>query len=268
MFAVSIRSKRSSPHEPRAFTVPEMLAVVAIMAIMLAILLPSFSKARYHARHIKELSAAKQVGIGFIRYSVERLGRIIPGYAQEPARDTSGNAVNWPVSGRYPWRLAQYMDHHLEGGILVNEQEYLLKDPAANAYAISLSPTLGMNMYHVGGDLISGLPKFWIEKRHEAHSPSRMITFASARSNIGIVSHGFFRIEAPSFSFNSPAGWLPQFKESDSAHLFGFVHPRWDGRAVVSHMDAHADSLNTTELRDMTRWSNDAAKAGSPNWKP
>ena len=183
--------------KPRAFTVPELLAVVAIIMIIMAILLPSFTKARHHARHVKELSAAKQVSIGFVRYSIENLGRIIPGYAQEPGQDINGNPVHFPVSGRYPWRLAQYMDHHLQGGILVNEQEKLLSDPVANAYSISLSPTFGMNMYHVGGDLVSGLPKLWITKRHEARSPSRLITFASARSNMGIVSHGFFPHRGP-----------------------------------------------------------------------
>ena len=80
---ISHTASRKTSHT--AFTIPELLAVVAILSIVISVLLPAFARAKHQGRFIKELSAAKQLGVASIGYSTERHGRIIPGYANETA---------------------------------------------------------------------------------------------------------------------------------------------------------------------------------------
>lgn len=68
--------KRSS--SIRAFTVPEVLAVVAIIAILLSILLPVFQHGREYSREIMCKSNQRQIGIGFMSYSRENLNYLPP----------------------------------------------------------------------------------------------------------------------------------------------------------------------------------------------
>jgi type II secretory pathway pseudopilin PulG len=248
----------------------EMLVVISIITMLISFTLPSLSKSKERGRMAKELSAARQLAVAYDGFGIDRNGRLMAGYADEPGARGPGIPVNWPVNARYPWRLAQYLGFAVQGAILVNEQEALMKDSHTDsgAYMISVNPSLGMNMYNVGGDLTVSLPKVYVTQAEQVVQPSKLIVFGSARYNIGGQTPGFFRIESPRYSPNNPAGWTATYSESDSAHLFGFVHPRWDRQAVFSHMDTHAELLNTTEMRDMTRWNNEAAKKKDPNWRP
>ena len=53
----------------RAFTLIELLVVVSIVAILAALLLPVFGRARENARRSSCLSNLKQIGIGFLQYT-------------------------------------------------------------------------------------------------------------------------------------------------------------------------------------------------------
>lgn len=63
----------------------------------------------------------------------------------------------------------------------------------------------------------------------------------------------------------SGSGWDPSDKwvESDNPKKWGMVHPRYFNRAVTCMVDGHVEALKLEELRDMTRWSNNA---GSKDW--
>ncbi|MEX2213896.1 MAG: prepilin-type N-terminal cleavage/methylation domain-containing protein [Phycisphaeraceae bacterium] len=265
-----MKTNRSSIVQGRAFTLIELLVVVSIIALLIGILLPSLGKAREQARMVKEMSAARQLAVAYIGFATECNGRLMPGYANEPATDGQSNAVTWPANGRYPWRLARYTNFQISGSILVNKQEALLEGAGTPVgdYTISVFPSFGMNMYFLGGDRITGFPKQYIERIEQSIRPSKLIVFGTARYNIGEQQEGFFRIEAPLYSPNTSIPWAAQYKETDTAARFGYVHPRWSGNAIFSHLDGHAQLLDTTEMRDMTRWSNQAAVANNPNWTP
>jgi prepilin-type N-terminal cleavage/methylation domain-containing protein/prepilin-type processing-associated H-X9-DG protein len=68
------------------FTLIELLVVVAIIALLIAILLPSLGKAREKAKNAVCLANLKAHGTGFNTYAAEFLGR----YPVQPASDASG----------------------------------------------------------------------------------------------------------------------------------------------------------------------------------
>jgi len=90
------------PHQQtrtQAFTLLELLVVVAIIALLAAILFPVFQRAREKARQTSCMSNLKQLGLGFIQYTQdwdERMPSGRYGYQGDP------DYCNWPYS-IYPY---------------------------------------------------------------------------------------------------------------------------------------------------------------------
>lgn len=87
----------------RGFTLIEVLVVVAIIALLIAILLPSLSRARDQAKTITCQSNLKQLSGAFLAYSNENKGRL-PGNQKDNGGDwLGGNNYNGTTRlGRYP----------------------------------------------------------------------------------------------------------------------------------------------------------------------
>ncbi len=83
--------KRSS-----GFTLIELLVVVAIIATLMAILLPALNKSREQARNVTCASNLRSIGMGFYAYSVEW-----DGYS--PACDFVRNTTSASVNYGYHW---------------------------------------------------------------------------------------------------------------------------------------------------------------------
>jgi len=62
----------------RGFTLIELLVVVAIIAVLVAILLPALTKAREGAKRAVCLSNQKQIATGLVEYALENYGRFPP----------------------------------------------------------------------------------------------------------------------------------------------------------------------------------------------
>ena len=68
--------RRPRPSRSRAFTLVELLVVIGIIAILLALLLPSLNKARESARGVACASNLRQIGLGFLMYANENRQRL------------------------------------------------------------------------------------------------------------------------------------------------------------------------------------------------
>lgn len=69
LFRVNSPKKLPVARMPTAFTLVELLVIIAIMAILMALLSPALKSAREKARSIACLANLKQIGLGFQMYS-------------------------------------------------------------------------------------------------------------------------------------------------------------------------------------------------------
>ena len=92
------KGSSSRPVSLRAFTLIEVLVVVAIIALLVGILLPSLRHAREQAREVACASYEQQFGRGFYAYSVANTGYYCSGsFDPEVAKGRDGpvDQVGW-----------------------------------------------------------------------------------------------------------------------------------------------------------------------------
>ncbi len=101
----------------RAFTLVELLVVIAVIAILAAILFPVFAQAKAAAKKTLVLSNFKQIGTAMIMYSGDNDGR----YARTQTSDDPGapGYISWWSTGYYEEALDSYIKNG-KGGIAAN----------------------------------------------------------------------------------------------------------------------------------------------------
>ena len=62
----------------RRFTLIELLTVIAVMAILMALLLPALGRAKHKARQVSCMSNSKQIGLAGHLYIKDNKGKIPP----------------------------------------------------------------------------------------------------------------------------------------------------------------------------------------------
>ncbi len=259
------------------FTLLELLTVSAIVVILTAIAIPVVHKVKQNGEMTRELSGAKKLIAGYLAYAVDHDGEVMVGYHNSAvAVDQDGAALKFPINARYPWRVAPYLNYEFAGSVLVNQMVKLLSQPGWE-YAVSAEPSFGLNVTYVGGDFGSGselnpdsrmgkaVGDFVVTRLVEAVAPSKLLVFSSARqgSGIGEALPGNFMIRAPNLM--QPRWEDGPYNKGLHPQKFGFVDFRYQGQAVCAMLDGHVEMLGVDELRDMRRWSNQAADVNNPN---
>jgi prepilin-type N-terminal cleavage/methylation domain-containing protein len=256
----------------RGFTLLELLVVIAVIGVLSSLLLPALARGKQKARHINELNAAKQLILGWQLYADEHEDAVLLGYSSV---DVDNTGLPSPIRDRYPWRLAPQLGGSFRA-IYVNESRRFLDEAErmshdAYVYRASLYPSLGYNSVFIGGDEQKFNPQLaagtyglnWLVSRtSQIRQPSELIAFASARSRTDGTrdEFGYYVIHPP---YLKNRQWDDGFSPASEPSKFGYVHPRWSGRAVAAMTDGHAETLNQAELQDMRRWCNIANR---PDW--
>lgn len=252
----------------RAFTLLELLAVVAIVGVLASLVVPAVAACRRQAGKSREVSAARQLMVAYHVAADENRGRLLP--LQESATGVTneqGQTIAGIAAFRWPHRLRPYLGNRFRSTLYVNEQSGFYDEKTGDDYALSIGTTFGLNGHFVGGDFSSLVKDRPVRTLSEAVLPARLIAFASAHYRTLHPASGYWRVSAPCFGWPAAdlAG-LPADAAQDSA--YGYLACRWDGRAAVAYLDGHVELQPMAQLRDMRLWSDAARRADAPGYVP
>lgn len=220
----------------RAFTLIEVLVVVAIIALLIAILLPSLNRARGQAKTVACTAQIRQLMSAAMMYTRDAKGRLpgtgindsfttpnlVPEFEAGTRTDWLSWAGTWTVSVPYAERdTRRYWAMVPKNGRLWRyyRDEKMLKCPAAEKYNGKLSystpENVSMAVKNPGG-VRFGLPPIMDMVKH----PAAAIQFLDEDEQFGIAN----------YSVDDGFG---------SSDMFGDRHL---GRATVAFFDGHAEA--------------------------
>lgn len=255
------------------FSLVELLVTISILATLGTLTFTGVRSARQKARTVVEINAARNLITGYLGHAAEANGRVMPGYQADPsAANLDGKPVDFPMNARYPWRLARSVPA-VRGVMVFNGNEKMLEGDNAD-YRVSAHPNLGLNATLVGGHFGSGSPlaptprieeaygKFYLSHLVESDNPSELVVFTSARADEHQA--GYFEVRPPNLT--APVWSANAFSTGSAASAHGFLDFRWGGKAVAAMLGGNVELLDETQLRDMRRWSLQAARTGERNF--
>jgi len=259
----------------RAFTLVELLVVVAIIGVLVSLAFSASQSMLKSARSAAEISAGRTLIAAYLAGAQDNGGILLAGY-DDKARGYTHPALG-PISDaaahRYPYRLAPYFDYGLNGTILVNRNASQIKRFGFPSweYGVSLCPALGMNAYFVGGSYELGvldMPGECATRLAQVGKPSSMLVFASAgmgSESGGDKVDGFHRVEPPAKHVDLWTG--PDDAKDVPPASYGNVDFRYNGRAVCVFLDGSIRLLAPKDLRDMRLWNKNAQDSNNPNYR-
>jgi prepilin-type N-terminal cleavage/methylation domain-containing protein/prepilin-type processing-associated H-X9-DG protein len=263
------------PHHSRGFTLVEILVCTTILGLLVGVSGAAYQKAMGKASLASEVNAGKNLVQAYLFAATESEGRYLAAYDSAARNQTVMNAKGRPLGMsearcRYPFRLAPYFNHQMDGTILVNRNEaqiIQIMGPSGTMYDYGLSvfPAFGINRYLVGGRVNSSgsveYPSECIQRAAQAEK-SPIVFISAGTTDVD----GYEYVTAPM----GPGGQWSSVKWSkgvDAAN-YGHVDGRYDGKAICAFLDGSVKVLSIDELRDMRLWSRNAALENNPNYQP
>ena len=107
---------RFKPETACAFTLTELLAVIAIIALLAALLLPALSRAKGNAQSIKCLSNLKQLTTGWLMYVHDNTDALPPNLTSQSGFDFISQPGSWVLGSA----KLDTTTSNLEAGLIFN----------------------------------------------------------------------------------------------------------------------------------------------------
>ncbi|MBI1367572.1 MAG: prepilin-type N-terminal cleavage/methylation domain-containing protein [Planctomycetes bacterium] len=267
---------RKRPMRRHAFTLIELLVVVTIIALLIAILLPSLNKARATSRMIVCAANLKQFGIAANIYAAENRDWLLP-QSSPSSTGSPGNRYEWyhnpafvKIMGMAPASQGYY--YNAPRGLICPDARWVLDHPAGvsektNKYALpgALDPngyyrldlSYGMSPVGIAGwwdaygveqssKVVRGL------KRVEIKRPGDIIYMMDSNwSDPTLGGRYNYRLN-PDTDFITPANnWAIAWRH--------FYNDKDHGLCNTLFYDAHAEALTaglgSEQMNDNWRWN-------------
>lgn len=274
---VKIRRERTQ-HKGGGFTVIEILAVVAVGAVLIALSAAVYGQAISKCTFLKEISAGKMLISAYQAHAAENDGRFLPGMdytATQVWDDSQQKNLTGHTANRYPFRLAPYFQYDLNGAILQTANRKYIDSVAPPGHAmrdyyVSAFPRFGINYYFVGGCLAGSAanPNLLFPNDCVARvggTDQSLLVFASGGTMDGNTQVGGYNILTPPNLYAANWSVQPWSKEKDPG-IYGNVDGRYQGRAVCAFLDGSVALKTIDELLDMRLWNRNAAANDSPDY--
>ncbi|MDZ4830139.1 MAG: type II secretion system protein [Phycisphaerae bacterium] len=161
----------------RAFTIVEMLVVIAVIAALISLLAVGLQAAQRSSKRTRQLSELRQIYTAWMQYANTYSDSLMPGFVDEGVQAAwkvsykykDGTKIPAQYAQTYPWRLLPYLDHNfatLYDYLDVGSDDDLKPknfDGSANTAGMQIvsdQPAFGYNAYYLGGwwktDLTNG----------------------------------------------------------------------------------------------------------------
>lgn len=207
-----------------AFTLIELLTVIAIVATLAAFLLPAFARVKEKAKGTQCISNQRQLWLGWCQYADDNSDRI-------PYAAGQGDATWCPLNGN--WWLPEYSTDHSPLANYVSKRGtwkcpsfYMPED----AFSMSMNTFVGGLEGYAGGepDYNNSLPKpmTWYAKRGTI--PAALFLLTDTKSP-GIPGDWFVN----DITWNDPATYWANYPSLSHGKASAFVFV--DGHAEIHH---------------------------------
>jgi prepilin-type N-terminal cleavage/methylation domain-containing protein len=153
----------------RGFTIVEMIVVIAVIAVLFAILVPSLRSTQSRARKVKEAAKISEVGKAWQMYLGDHQDKILPGYLSTKVQEyrklawaLPDESLVFPAptydynlpnnAGPWTWRLLNYLDYDWRSLLNYRDtDEWTTNDIRDYSSVIATEPAFGYNGFYLGG---------------------------------------------------------------------------------------------------------------------
>lgn len=229
-------------HNPKAFTLIELLTVIAIIGLLLSIIAPSLMRAKEATRTIVCKSLAKNYSLALYAYFVET-NSLLPISVNDPVMRPwhTFDEFRWQLAleplgqeykDRQPGQLQEYKPGYPKKFICPSAR-YALNHPEEGLYAMDRSYGLNMHVYYY---------KDYVRRRLESQS-SRIVSLGDA------LDWWFSYWDCDKYAVHG--------EEWKGFATYGTAAFRHVGKANIAYWDGHVDQMTVTELKDhLEMWLN------------
>lgn len=240
----------------RAFTLVELLVVIGIIALLIAILLPSLAAARQSSQAVTCMSNMRQIGLAFMQFAMEHRDRLPGGGYLSPPRNTYvawNNILNREVFNT-PGLNPDHPIARAPGNGTLTCPNFQRSPNASYGYAYTIDATGGSwSKYWAGPYGLDVIPASQIDPAFSHYwLGAKLSQFRLPAQKFLLVEHEYtsevvgVKGANPVNLSEGPLSFPPAPNWSNASGNLAFRHPLYRA-ANFLFVDGHVEKLEVTE---------------------